>query len=838
MSQATCFLKQSGESPHLQQIGRKDRSVIHERMIVLGKKKKTVNQNVKEKVPAYVKKLMAPYLSEENAIIEQADGENPDGILLCANTDMDASLNFTLGHIVLTRKQIFVLVSEPVPGEVHFFKGRETLSENNRAVDREWSVRAYALEDVKRIYIERTVGGGCLILVHKNREDEQEDGDAEIIASFSNRSMGDTTRVERICEKILKNEELKPDMLEKKDREEYCPICGMMYPDTDRKICPKCMNKKSILFRTMGYLKPYVGKLAIMVVCFLFSAGLNIVWPYLNGKILYDKVLGKNEEFLHFLGIPGGQYVVALGLVVLTMLATKIVMQAVGILQGVLAAKIVPDLVRNLKTDVFSSMGKLSISFFTSKQTGSLMTRVMSDAEEVTGFFIDGLPYFLINVFTIIATAAIMFSLNPVLAVTALVFMPVAFLISWKMLPRLWHRYGRRHRATRSLNSKVNDNLQGARVVKAFGQEEKEVSRFDKSNERVRSADMAVMNYDNKFSALYSMAENFASLTVYVIGAFLILKTHSISLGVLITFTGYVSQLTGPMDFMSFFFRWYTNCMNSAQRMFEIIDAIPEIQEKPDALHLKQIDGTIEMKHVTFGYEKHKPVLKDVSLTVKSGEMLGIVGRSGAGKTTIVNLISRLYDPQEGEILLDGHNIKDLSFDTLRGYVAMVSQETYMFMGTVAENIAYARKDATREEIVRAAVLASAHDFICRMPDGYDTIIGSSGRELSGGERQRISIARAILANPRILILDEATAAVDTETEQAIQQSINMLIKGRTTISIAHRLSTLRDANTLIVIDEGKVVEEGTHEELLAKKGVYFKLKELQTKALALKGIE
>ena len=306
----------------------------------------------------------------------------------------------------------------------------------------------------------------------------------------------------------------------------------------------------------------------------------------------------------------------------------------------------------------------------------------------------------------------------------------------------------------------------------------------------------------------------------------------------LITFAGYVGQMTGPMDFMSFFFRWFTNCMNSAQRMFEIIDAVPEIQEKEDAVSLDTIEGTIEMKDVTFGYEKNKPVLKNINLKVEGGRMLGIVGRSGAGKTTIVNLISRLYDPQEGTVSLDGVNLKDLSFKTLRGNVAMVSQETYMFMGTVAENIAYAKKDATRAEIIRAAVLASAHDFICRMPDGYDTIIGSSGRELSGGERQRISIARAILANPKILILDEATAAVDTETEQAIQQSINMLIKGRTTISIAHRLSTLRDADTLIVIDEGKIAEEGTHEELIAKKGVYYKLKELQTKALALKGIE
>ena len=797
--------------------------------VVVGKKKKAggVSAGPKEKIPASIRSVLEPYFP---------DGDMDEKVLICTETDMNDKLEFTLGYLVLCKERILVLVSEPVPGEVHFFKGRETLASKTQTVRREWTVKEYSLADMKEMKIERTVGGGFLMLVHKNPDDEEADGAAEVIASFSNHRIGQTTRVERLCEKIAGDEEIKEDEDEKE--EEFCPICGMMYPDEDRKICPKCMNKKSILFRTLGYLKPYRGKIILLMLCILVYSGLNIIWPYLNGKVLYDKVLAKDDGFLKTFGIPGGKYVFALGILVLTMLGTKILMQLFGIMQGVIAAKIVPDLVRTLKTDVFSSMGKLSISFFTSKQTGSLMTRVMSDAEEVTGFFIDGLPYFLVNVFTIISMSVVMFLLNPVLAVAALVFMPVAFLISWKMLPRLWHRYGRRHRATRSLNSKVNDNLQGARVVKAFGQEESEVGRFDKSNEKVRSADMAVMNYDNKFSALYWMAENFASLTVYVTGAFLILKAHTISLGVLITFTGYVSQLTGPMDFMSFFFRWYTNCMNSAQRMFEIIDAIPEIQEKPDALKLDHIDGTVEMKNVTFGYEKHKPVLKNVSLKVKSGEMLGIVGRSGAGKTTIVNLISRLYDPQEGQVLLDGYDVKDLSFETLRGYVAMVSQETYMFMGTVAENIAYARRDATREEIIRAAVLASAHDFICKMPDGYDTVIGSSGRELSGGERQRISIARAILANPKILILDEATAAVDTETEQAIQQSINLLIKGRTTISIAHRLSTLRDANSLVVIDEGKVAEQGTHEELIAKKGTYYKLKELQTKALALKGIE
>ena len=269
--------------------------------------------------------------------------------------------------------------------------------------------------------------------------------------------------------------------------------------------------------------------------------------------------------------------------------------------------------------------------------------------------------------------------------------------------------------------------------------------------------------------------------------------------------------------------------------MFEIIDAIPEIQEKEDPVRLTEPRGEIEINNMTFGYKVGRPVLKDINIKVKEGEMLGIVGRSGAGKSTLVNLISRLYDVNEGSIKIDGTDVKDLALKDLRRNVAMVSQDTYIFMGSVAKNIAYGNENATRADIIRAAKLASAHEFICKLPDGYDTIIGASGKELSGGEKQRLSIARAILADPKILILDEATASVDTQTEKAIQHSLKALVKGRTTLSIAHRLSTLRDADRLIVIDGGRIVEEGTEEELNAiENGIYHNLLELQNKSMAL----
>ena len=498
----------------------------------------------------------------------------------------------------------------------------------------------------------------------------------------------------------------------------------------------------------------------------------------------------------------------------------------------------VPDIVCKLKQRVFDSLKDLSVGFFTRRQTGSLMQRVNGDANEVMGFFIDGLPYFLFNVVTMALSIFVMFSMNWKLALVAIVMLPPAAIVCYVVGPRYWHANGRRARMVRSMYSLLNDDIVGARVVRAFGQEKNENKRFDKVNERVRAAEMRVVHYGNQYDIAYSLTRDIPNLLVWSVGALILLNSPgNFTYGELLTFVSYLTMLQGPLEFFSDVFRWWASSMNSAQRVFEIIDSHPEIEEKENPLQL-DIQGDVELRGVSFSYEPNKPVLKDISFHIHEGEMLGIVGKSGAGKSTLVNLISRLYDPDDGEVLLDGNNVKDISFASLRGAVAMVSQETYIFMGTVAENIAYARPDASREEIVRAAIAASAHGFICRLPDGYDTVIGSGGRELSGGERQRVSIARAILADPKILVLDEATASVDTETERAIQASLEKLIQGRTTISIAHRLSTLRNADRLIVLDNGRLVESGTHEELVQQRGVYYKLLQLQSKALAMRGIE
>ena len=752
-------------------------------------------------------------------------------IIFSAVADFDMEYRFADSIIALTEKQLIFAVypyREKVEYRFGGYAGWQV--QEDATLLEEPALQLFDLTRIERMEVIREVGTGVLMAVI--------DGADRNLCHFSNTRLETFLRLCRLLEKKKKNEEINPEDLDVKKGRECCPKCGMIYPDQERKVCPKCMDKKSILFRVMSYFKPYKLILAVMIICYVGTAGLDLVWPYLSGTILYDQVLAKNEAFMEMLHIPSGRFVTALVVLVIAMVLSKIAVQGLGILQGVLTARIAPEVIAKLKSQVFSSMGRLSISFYSRRQTGGLMTRVSDDAEEISSFFIDGIPYFFINVGRLLATCAIMFILNPLLALVSIAFMPVLVVMSYRMMPHLWHYYGKRHRANRRLNSQMNENFTGARVVKAFGQEEQEMKRFTKNNTKVRTAELDLVKYDNKFFALYCTVEDTISFLVWAVGGALIISGSHIEVGMLLTFSGYVGQLKWPLEFMSRIIRWYTNCMNSAQRMFEIIDAVPEVKEAPEPLRPESLRGEIELKNVSFSYDAHKPILKDVSFHVKAGEVFGIVGRSGSGKSTLVNLISRLYDAEEGEVLVDGVNVKQYGFRELRKNVAMVSQETYIFMGTVAENIAYARPDATREEIIRAAVQANAHDFICRMPEGYDTILGSSGRSLSGGEKQRISIARAILADPKILILDEATSAVDTETELAIQKSLERLEKGRTVLSIAHRLSTLRNATHLIVLDEGRITESGTHEELLAKKGTFYKLSELQTKALAMRGIE
>ena len=733
-------------------------------------------------------------------------------ILLSSPIDLSFDGNYIKGYVVITKDKLAVCTMVLPTNTINYFRGAD---KGEDLVDNEpgdYDVAVYDIDKLAHVRLDAFIGSNIFC--------GEYDGEFINIAAFTNRYQQDMNVLFRKLKSFLHGAELVAEEETESEEEEEAEK-------------PK-KNKRSIFMRTLKYFLHYRLEVVVLMLTYVVSGVINIVWPYLVGKVLFDHVLEKDDAFLSRFNLAG-QFMLALLIVAVLMILARVIQSVSNYLQIFVMAKVSSRMSHDIRTDVFDRMSKLSLNFFVNKQTGGLMTRVLSDSDRVREFFIDGLPMIFVHVITIVVTFTVMYRLNWKMALIACILLPLLVFMTVKLRPGLWTLSGKRHRAEKAVTGRANDNLTGARVVKAFGQQDNEIERFRHPSNSLKEAEINIVKLRNRFAILYNMVMEVSSIWIWLVGVFFVLNTHEIELGVLITFVGYVMQLNGPMNFFSWIFRMWSDSINSAERLFEIIDAIPEIQEKDDPVRLTEPRGEIEINNVTFGYKVGRPVLKDINIKVKEGEMLGIVGRSGAGKSTLVNLISRLYDVNEGSIKIDGTDVKDLALKDLRRNVAMVSQDTYIFMGSVAKNIAYGNENATRADIIHAAKLASAHEFICKLPDGYDTIIGASGKDLSGGEKQRLSIARAILADPKILILDEATASVDTQTEKAIQHSLKALVKGRTTLSIAHRLSTLRDADRLIVIDGGRIVEEGTEEELNAmENGIYHNLLELQNKSMAL----
>ena len=763
--------------------------------------------------------------------LNYADVSSED-ILYGAPCDMDTGMKYADIFLCFSSKNLYVL-TRPLPGIPLTFTGYREKKKVKTAWDiasgEPYTVKCYPfgiLDDPRSTPL--ISGGEFSVNI---------DGVHTRLTLYTGRYSKQMRDFAQLLKKVMEGGQITDDDLKDDSKNRVCPKCGTPYPEEGRQICPECTDTRSIFIRMTGFFAPHKGRIILMFACIIIEALLLAAVPYLSGSLLYDRVLAKNPEVSGILGFAAGNFSVMLVLLTLCLLAVKLLGLLFGVIQGRIVAKIVPKVVGSVKSGVFAALSRLSIGFFISKQTGSLMTRVIDDANQVTDFFLNGLPYIFTNALTLIVSVVMMFAIDWRLAAVAILLIPLLFLTLYKMVPSWWRVFNRRHRTVSGLNAQINDNLTGARVVRAFGQEQSEIKRFYKYNSRVRDVEIELIRVDNNIYAVFVSIENILLLLLWLIGSFLIIKGFGLSFGALISFQGYILGLSGPLDFMSFVFRWGSYAMNSAQRIFEIIDTKPDITEPLNPVIPEKISGRVTLRSVTFGYEPNVDVLKGVSFDAEAGKMLGIVGKSGAGKSTLVNLISRLYDPNGGTIEIDGTDVRDLPFDILRESIAMVSQETYIFSGTVADNIGYARPNCSRESIVKAARAAAAHDFITKMPDGYDTLIGARGHELSGGERQRISIARAILADPKILILDEATASVDTETELSIQKSLEELIRGRTAISIAHRLSTLRNADKLIVLDGGKITEEGTHDELYKNKGVYHELMKMQNKALHAKGL-
>lgn len=618
--------------------------------------------------------------------------------------------------------------------------------------------------------------------------------------------------------------------------EQFCPKCGRRYPDPARNLCPACEKRSRIILRTASLFKSYRLKICLLILGLVASGGLSVLAPYLSAGFFYDRVLNENGSLY-------GQ----IGLVIFLIVATRILSELMNAGYYALSSVVAADMTYDLKKVIFSSINRLSVSFFTSRKTGGLMTQVNSDARTVYWFFCDGFPYFVVHIVQVLAAATVMLMINPLLALAALIPIPLAAVICRYAYKKLDVLHNRSFSKRRSLNGSLSDMLGGVRVVKAFSGEQQEKERFGQKNGALADAEFEVTKYRVRVFPIAELLLNLGSTLVWAVGGVMILSHFVgpsvtggsvITYGTLATFVAYAGITYNHLFYFVEMISDTVDSVNAMSRLIEIMDAKAEVEEKEDALSFEKMRGEISFEHVSFSYEPGHKVLENVSFRLEAGKTLGIVGKTGAGKSTLVNLLVRLYDVTEGSIRIDGTDVRDLKTAYLRKNVAVVSQDTYLFVGTILENVRYAKPEASLKEVVDACIASGAHEFIMKLKDGYDTRIGQGYQDLSGGERQRLSIARAILKDPVILILDEATAAMDTRTEQTVQRAISALSKEKTTVIIAHRLSTLRDADKLIVIDKNTVAEEGTPGELIRAKGVYYTLYKMQLEALKIIGIK
>jgi ATP-binding cassette subfamily B protein len=486
---------------------------------------------------------------------------------------------------------------------------------------------------------------------------------------------------------------------------------------------------------------------------------------------------------------------------------------------GYFSQKVVFD----IRNDLFKSLQRQSFGFFDKMKTGQLMSRATTDVDRIRGFVGFMLGMFTSSIFLLGAIIIAMLMVNRELSLVVFSIVPILFvgfsLFGRKIRPII--QTSREYFGT--LTSVLWENITGIRVVRSFARENYENSKFHTPNENYYNTMMKAVKIRTIFDPFNSFIVGLAIAAIYWYGGFQIIGGR-FTVDQLYVFTSYMYMLIRPIAMMGMIWTGYQRMAAAGERVFEIIDAVPEVRDKPDAASLSNVEGDVAFENVFFGYSEDKPILKGVSLEAKPGETVALLGPTGSGKSTIIRLLPRFYDVTLGQILIDGHDIRDIKAQSLRKQMGIVSQETYLFNMTVKENIAYGKPDATMDEIMKVAQIAKAHEFIVGLPNGYDTIVGERGVTLSGGQQQRIAIARALLMDPKILILDDSTSSVDVDTEYEIQQALNALFRNRTTFVITQRLSTIRNADKIIVLEEGRIVEEGTHKTLMEKKGAYYKI--------------
>ncbi|HWT26301.1 MAG TPA: ABC transporter ATP-binding protein [Mobilitalea sp.] len=707
---------------------------------------------------------------DEAELISLSDKET---ICYCSPYDIgEKAEERTGGYVVVTNLRLVVLYKEGI----------------------RWN---FLLKDCERIRCEALVDNGILVI--------RMNGIDYLTARFSMKHVARFSYIARGAELLSKGEEL---LVVSKEKERICPRCGKALPGTNS--CPHCDGHLITLRRFWTLCGSFQVRLVAISIFMVLASVISLIMPEVQKRFIDDILVPRNGDFHDVL------------IFLAKMLILTMALLAVNLTRNWWCVSLGAGISMDLRKRLYYKIQVLSLSFMNKRKPGDLMNRVIRDTTNIRKFMEDIFSNMVSTLVTMCGAFVAMMIMDPLLTLVSTVFILAVIFLNQafrKKTRRMFHTQGRKDD---NVNSALQDVISGIRVVKAFGKEKEEADHFQE-----KTVEYAAITKKNEVFWAY-----FFPIIAFIMGIGVYFATYfgginvlngRMTTGELIQFITYTNILYGPLRWMNRLPRMFRQMVNSLERTYDVLDEEPEITDTEEAKDI-MIRGRVEFKNVSFGYKTYEQVLTDIDLKVEPGEMIGLVGSSGTGKSTMINLLMRLYDIDQGEITIDGTDIRRIKADSLHSQIGVVLQETFLFTGTILNNILFAKPEATMEEIIMAAKAANAHDFIVKMPDGYNTYVGEHGYTISGGERQRIAIARAILNDPKLLILDEATSSLDTESEYLIQQALNRLRQGRTTFAIAHRLSTLREANRLVVIDGHHIAEIGTHNELMEKQGIYYKL--------------